>query len=102
MSYLQFHLLFILPPIVLLGLLARRRLRAAHLACLGVVALVAVAFALPWDHAAVARGIWGFPPERVLAHVWLLPVEEIAFFILQTLLVGLLCVLFLPSPHPER
>ncbi|MFZ4693580.1 MAG: lycopene cyclase domain-containing protein [Verrucomicrobiia bacterium] len=97
MTYLQFHFLFILPPIALLAVMVRHRIRAAHLACLGLVAFIAVAFALPWDHAAVARGIWGFDEAKVLVRIWLLPVEEIAFFVFETLLVGLLCILYLPS-----
>jgi lycopene cyclase domain-containing protein len=100
-SYLQFHLLFIIPPIALLAWATRRRLRAAHLACMAAVATIAVAFALPWDHAAVARGLWTFDDAKVLGRFWLLPYEEIAFFVLEALFVGLLCLPFLPrDPRP--
>lgn len=102
MSYLQFHLLFVLPPIAWLALAARRRLHRTHVICLAVVALIAIGFALPWDHAAVKRGIWNFDDTKVLGRLWLLPFEEIAFFILEVVLVCLLCVLFLPRESRAR
>lgn len=101
MTYLQFHLIFILPPIFLLLFLNRRRLHRAHFVCLFAVCGIALIFTLPWDHAAVARRIWEFDDARILFRVWLLPIEEIAFFILETLAVGLLTILFLPVPDPK-
>jgi len=48
------------------------------------------ATATPWDSAAVARGLWGFDPQRILGiRAFGLPVEELAFFGLQTLLTAI-------------
>lgn len=98
MTYLQFHALFILPPLFLLAWLARKRATRAHLAVIALVCLLALAFTLPWDHFAVARRIWEFDNARILGRFWLLPYEEIGFFILETVGVALLTILFLPRP----
>ncbi len=55
----------------------------------GVLSIVVIAFTFPWDNAAVRRGIWDFPEDRILFRVQFLPIEEILFFVLQTLIVGL-------------
>ncbi len=97
MTYLQFHALFIFPPLILLGWLARQRITKTHLIILAGVCALALAFTIPWDHFAVHRKIWEFDSTRVVARIWLLPVEEILFFLLETIMVGLLTILFLPA-----
>ena len=95
MTYLTFHLLFNLPLLLLLFWLARHRLHRDHLKWIGVICLIVVAFTFPWDNAAVGRGIWDFPPERVAFRVGNLPIEEIMFFLIETVAVCLVCVLVL-------
>ena len=99
MTYLQFHLVFIVPPI--LGLLYLQYRQggapagrfdpggARTLPALGVILALALAYTTPWDNHLVARGVWGYPPERVLATIGYVPVEEYAFFLLQPILTGL-------------
>ena len=41
-------------------------------------------FTAPWDNLAARWGIWGFPRERYSARLGYLPVEEYAFFLLQS------------------
>ena len=67
LTYLQFHLAFTLP--VLVG--------------------VAFVYTTPWDNYLVARAIWTYPPEAVMATVGYVPVEEYAFFVIQTVITGL-------------
>ena len=107
MTYLDFHLWFNLPALCLLLFLTRRRLRPAHWKALAVLCAIVMAATTPWDNWAVYRGIWGFDAARV--HMitvlvggvtWRLPVEEYAFFLLETIEVVLLTLLFLPKP-PE-
>ena len=107
MTYLDFHLWFNLPALCLLLFLARRRLRPAHWKALSVLSVIVMAATTPWDNWAVYRGIWAFDPARVhmvtvpLGGVtWRLPVEEYAFFLLETIEVALLTILFLPPPPP--
>jgi lycopene cyclase domain-containing protein len=92
MTYLQFHLIFILPPLLLLVLTSRRLLgrmgpRAVP-ALVGVV-LLALAYTTPWDSELIRRGVWSYGPERVIGTIGLIPIEEYLFFILQPLLAGL-------------
>jgi lycopene cyclase domain-containing protein len=92
MTYLQFHLIFIHPPLLLLILTSRRILprigpRAVP-ALIGVV-LLALVYTTPWDSELIRRGVWGYGPERVVGTIGLIPVEEYLFFILQPLLAGL-------------
>ncbi|HSJ09414.1 MAG TPA: lycopene cyclase domain-containing protein [Longimicrobiales bacterium] len=112
MTYLQFHLVFILPPLLFLWY----RMRGAT-AVLGprvrwtlpVMALIALAWTTPWDNYLVWRGVWWYGADRVLATIGYVPVEEYLFFILQPLLVGLWCCHVLttdarrwPGPHETR
>ena len=105
MTYLDFHLVFNLPSLCLLFWLTRRRLRPAHWKCLAVLCGIVLVATTPWDNWAVYRGIWAFDPPRVhmvtvpLGGVtWHLPAEEYAFFLLETIQVVLLTILFLPKP----
>ncbi len=92
MTYLQFHLAFTLPPLVALALLqGRTRERWWPLALLVGIAFV---YTTPWDNYLVAREVWSYPPGRVLATVGWVPVEEYAFFVIQTVLAGLWLRLF--------
>jgi lycopene beta-cyclase len=91
MTYLQFHLLFIVPPLVVL--LARLPRAAAVFGprawwTLPAIALIALVYTTPWDNYLVYRGIWWYGPDRVLGTIGYVPVEEYLFFILQPLLTG--------------
>lgn len=94
MTYLQFHLVFLLPPIVALFLLARLRLRGGGpeagrvAAAFAAIVVLAVAYTTPWDNALVARGVWGYPEGRVAFTLGHVPIEEYAFFVLQPILTG--------------
>lgn len=96
MSYALFHLLFNVPLLIALWWFARKRMTATHWKWIGVVCLIVLAFTFPWDNHAVGKGIWNFPEERVLLRIDNLPIEEICFFLFETLAVCLLVVLFLP------
>lgn len=94
MSYLQFHAVFVIPPILAL-LLANRGFpavppgRRVALVGLALMALVALLYTTPWDSYLIARGVWGYGEGRVVGTLWRVPVEEYLFFVLQTLLAGL-------------
>jgi lycopene cyclase domain-containing protein len=92
MTYLQFHLVFILPPLLLLALTSRehvRRLGPRALPAIGGVLLLALVYTTPWDSELIRRGVWGYGPERVIGTIGLIPIEEYMFFLLQPLLAGL-------------
>ena len=88
MTYLGFHLAFTLPAIAVLWALRPRD--GSPWWPLGVLVAIAFTYTTPWDNYLVARGVWTYPPDRVLATVGHVPVEEYAFFVLQTVMTGLL------------
>ncbi|OZC04131.1 hypothetical protein BSZ36_14755 [Rubricoccus marinus] len=87
MTYLGFHLTFTLPAIAALWVFRPRAGQAWW--PLGVLVAIAFVYTTPWDNYLVAQGVWTYPPDRVLATVGYVPVEEYAFFVLQTVLSGL-------------
>ncbi|MEM8485103.1 MAG: lycopene cyclase domain-containing protein [Bacteroidota bacterium] len=93
MTYLQFHFVFILPVIFLLALVYRRTVAAAmksySLKWMFAVAGIALIYTTAWDNYLVYRGVWGYGPERVMATIGYVPIEEYMFFLLQPLLTGL-------------
>ena len=87
LTYLQFHFVFTLPLLAVLAVLQRRTREPWW----PLAALVGIAFVYttPWDNYLVAREVWTYPPEVVLLTVGWVPIEEYAFFVIQTLVVGL-------------
>ena len=112
MTYLAFHLVFILPPVLALAATQPRPLagRGGARARWGLplLCLIAFAYTTPWDNFLVYRNVWSYGPERVLATVGYVPVEEYAFFLLQPLLTGLFLYQLLarlgvpPAPRGSR
>ncbi|WP_049928398.1 lycopene cyclase domain-containing protein [Halopiger goleimassiliensis] len=104
LTYLEFHALFLLVPILGLGWLAARREGAwwgpGPLSGLAVVVVLAVVYTTPWDNLLIAEGVWGYAEGAVVATIWHAPLEEYLFFLLQPILTA--CWLF-QWPHvPER
>ncbi len=106
MTYLSFHLWFILPPILVLAVLQRRPLggapRGLALRALGLIVLAAFVYTSLWDNYLIYRGVWFYGPDRVLGTVGYVPVEEYAFFMLQPLLTGLFYFLLRSLDIPSR
>ena len=104
LTYLQFHLVFVVPPLVALALTTTfptpgRRLAAP--AGVGLLVVIAVLYTTPWDNHLVATGVWSYGEGAVLARIWHAPVEEYLFFVLQPLLTGLwLCRLPTRAERP--
>lgn len=92
LSYLQFHLVFVLPPLVVLVAVTRfpapTRPRAEP-AGLALLVVIAVAYTTPWDNHLIAQGVWAYAPGAVSGRLWHAPLEEYAFFVLQPLITGL-------------
>ena len=93
MTYLQFHLAFTVPVLVALAFVQRRPLGGvgtrAALGWLTAVVGMAVAYTTPWDNYLVYRGVWTYPPGAVVGTIGYVPVEEYAFFVIQTVIAGL-------------
>lgn len=95
MTYLQFHLVWLLPAILVAWLLARGATKPfGRRATLALVAtpLLALVYTTPWDNYLVYREVWGYPVGRVLARIGYVPIEEYMFFVLQPILTGLMTI----------
>lgn len=101
MTYFSFLSTFLVPPLLLLGLIAaldhRRNIGLPvefqtwspwRIVVLHVI--VAVLYTTPWDNYLVATQVWWYDPELVNGLVlgWV-PIEEYLFFVLQTVMTGL-------------
>jgi lycopene cyclase domain-containing protein len=85
MTYLRFHLIFNLPLLIVLAALSGTQpWRAGEGGAFGLVLLAVMVFTTPWDNLAAKWGIWGFPREKFSLRIGYLPVEEYAFFLLQS------------------
>jgi lycopene cyclase domain-containing protein len=90
--YWQFLLIFGLVPLLVLLLLARRRLWR-YKGTFFWVALCVLWVSLPWEAASVGR-IWFYSPRVILGwRILGIPVEEYAFFVLDGLLISALALL---------
>lgn len=91
MTYRGFHLRWTIPlSIASMTIWAVSASPFSALVVLAGLCVVVVAFTFPWDDWAVARGVWDFPSDRVVFRVRHLPIEEIFFFVIQTVQVGAL------------
>ena len=93
MSYLTFLTIFLLPPILVLGLTQPRPLAGVGgvraRATLPLICLIAFLYTTPWDNYLVYKGVWDYGADRVLATIGYVPLEEYLFFLLQPVLCGL-------------
>ncbi len=93
MSYLDFLLIFLIPPI-LLG--SRNYLRTQHehkrMIGFGILLLtvLAVVYTTPWDNYLVKTKVWWYGADRVIGVIGYVPIEEYCFFVLQTIMSGFL------------
>lgn len=93
MTYFAFLGLFLVPPIIVLLVLARRILRREHLLTLGALTLIALLYTAPWDNYLVIRGVWTFDREKIANwFIWRVPLEEYVFYLLQVAMTGLFTI----------
>ncbi|WP_103029190.1 lycopene cyclase domain-containing protein [Salinibacter altiplanensis] len=104
MSYLSFHLVFLVPPI--LGMMALHR-RPRQMGndlrvdlAIPVVCLIALTYTTPWDNYLVAQEVWWYGANRVVGTIGYVPVEEYMFFVLQPFLTGLFLYQYLHRSPP--
>lgn len=101
MTYFGFLALFLGIPLLIMALVTWRDQRPlpaefktwpAWQVIVGHI-LVAVTYTTPWDNYLVATNVWWYDPELVTGYTigWV-PIEEYTFFVLQTLLMGLVMV----------
>ena len=93
MTYLDFHLYFLVGPTVLFAILAvGNRQALGHrfwLALLGV-SPIAVLYTAPWDQHLIRERVWWYGDDRVIGAFMGVPYEEYLFMGVQPILVGAL------------
>lgn len=101
LTYLQFHLLFLAPPLLVLAATIRWRpvtaptdrigVRGFDARHVGIALMAAVAFVYttPWDAYLVSVGVWGYGDGRVLLRVGGVPLGEYLFFVVQPVVAAL-------------
>lgn len=91
MTYPLFLLIYLVVPIVILGVWLRREWRTRWwLTAAAFTIVIALVYTTPWDNYLVATDVWYYDPARVWNIIlgWV-PLEEYLFFVLQTILTGL-------------
>lgn len=95
LTYIDVHLIYTLPVIGLLILIVWPFINRSEVLKIITISTVAVIYTTPWDSYVIYNGAWTYPPERVLAVIGIVPIEEYMFFVIQsvmTTLWTLLCV----------
>jgi lycopene cyclase domain-containing protein len=96
MTYLQFLLLFLgIPLSMVFSLYKKSELPHKKEYRFGIMLLIflAVTFTTPWDNYLVKSGVWIYGEGRIMGTLGYVPIEEYCFFVLQTILSGLICYL---------
>jgi len=91
-TYAHFHVLFTVPVMFFLLQNGRSRSDPAYFGSAfgwtSLLCVVASFYTTPWDNLLVYLDVWGYSDHRVLATIGWVPIEEYAFFTIETLMVG--------------
>jgi lycopene cyclase domain-containing protein len=114
MTYFNFLAIFIGVPIGILWLVnnwdnrSKRPITPSLSALQGwtvirILIVVAVIYTTPWDNYLVATGVWWYNPELVTGFTigWV-PIEEYTFFVVQTIMTGLLVMVLARRVPPVQ
>jgi lycopene cyclase domain-containing protein len=92
LTYLEFLLVFVIPPVIVLGAVAIYRADAwwgpRPLSGLGIVLFLAFVYTTPWDNLLIAEGVWWYGDGATASQLWHAPVGEYLFFMLQPVLTA--------------
>lgn len=89
LTYVDIHLIYTLPVIGALALVMWPFVSRQELFKMAFVSAMAFVYTTPWDNYIIFHGAWTYKPEKIVAVVGYVPVEEYAFFIVQTLMTSL-------------
>ncbi|MFX0015990.1 MAG: lycopene cyclase domain-containing protein [Promethearchaeota archaeon] len=101
LSYFTFLLIFIGLPLAVVTILYRRKYQEGEenqktmikriLIALTILIVVAITYTTPWDNFLVENAIWYYENSKIIGIlIGFVPIEEYAFFVFQTLLIGLI------------
>ena len=92
MTYLEFLILFIGIPFVVIALWAYKKqcLNQKNILGIGIISVIALVYTTPWDNYLIMENIWSYPTGVVLATIGYVPIEEYGFMVIQTMFAGVL------------
>ena len=67
-----------------------------------MLAVLASIWTMPWDNLMVLWGVWSYPDHVVLGKVFLIPLEEQLFFVVQPLFTGVWFLMLYPNGLQRR
>jgi len=98
MNYFLLLLVFGVAPLAFLWS-TQPRLIWHHRGTLAIIVLLILLVSIPWEMTAIDR-IWYYSPRVIVGmRLFNLPVEEIAFFVIDGLLVGTMALLLREKFH---
>ncbi|RAH80483.1 terpenoid synthase [Aspergillus japonicus CBS 114.51] len=107
-QYLWFHCTYTIPVAALLTIFYYPFFTRRDICKITFLNILAVTATIPWDSYLIRHGIWSYPPDATFNRtLYDIPLEEVAFFVLQTTITGLVyCIcskaLVLPMYLPGR
>jgi lycopene cyclase domain-containing protein len=95
MTHLQFLLVFLVAPsALLLALHGARHLRLLAIA-LGIAAVLALIYTVPWAYVLIKQDVWSFDPDKDGSALWGIPWEGYAAIVVQAIFAGTLTAIAL-------
>jgi 15-cis-phytoene synthase/lycopene beta-cyclase len=94
-TYLGFHFHYTIPPALLLLFITRPWLQRIDILSLKFLLTVCYLYTTPWDSFIIHQGAWTYPEGVVISTFLRIPVEELLFFGIQTLILVLICTITL-------
>lgn len=86
LTYLQVHIYYNIPPLILFWLLYRPLATNGDVRKYLFLVVIAMLYTTPWDNYIIYRKAWQYCPTCVMGTIGLVPVEEYIFFVTQTLM----------------
>jgi len=101
LTYLAFHAVFVVPPLIGLVVVAGRYRDNSRQVVRAVpffaIVLLALAYTTPWDNYLIHRGVWWYGDGAVADRLWLAPIEEYLFVLLLPVVATLWLAVVSPS-----
>lgn len=88
MYYLEFVFTFLLIPSIGIFFFKKNRTQTATLG-LTIHLIIAVLYTVPWDNYLIKNGIWYYDDKLIIDTIFLIPIGEYLFILLQTTLICL-------------